>query len=367
VWSAVFGISAAAGPICGGLLVQGIGWRSIFWINVPVVLLTLGLISRYAPETRAPQARRLDLPGQALILAATSAAIGALIEAPSLGWTAPATLALFVLAAALLAAFIAAERRARQPLIDLRFFASPLFSGAASIAVLSFAIYSGLLLLSTLYLQEVRGASPVQAGLELIPSLGTMTFVSPIVGRVMAVRGHRAMLAISGLLLAGGTTVLALAPPGCSYGLLALAYALIGLGLATVNPPITHVAVSGMPTEQAGVASAIASSTRQLGNAFGVAVLGSLLSSLLAARLVTLADHPGLLAGTRRALLAAAREGGQLHAGAPAGAHALFAGAFVASAHVAWWLATGFGVAITAIALATGWPRLGRSPARAAS
>jgi EmrB/QacA subfamily drug resistance transporter len=352
IWSAVFGIAAAAGPICGGLLVQGIGWRSIFWVNVPVVAVALALITRFAPETKAPVARRLDLPGQALILVAMAALVAGLIEAPTLGWTAPGTLGLLALAVFALAGFIAAERRAVQPLIDLRFFASPPFSGAASIAVLAFAVFSGLLLVSTLYLQEVRGASPVEAGLELVPALGMMAIVGPLVGRLIAVRGSHAVLTLSGLLMAAGTAILAILGAHAPYGLLALAYGLTGLGLATVNPPITHAAVSGMPVTQAGVASAIASSSRQLGNALGVAVIGSLLSSLLSARLAAIARMPSLGASARAALRAASRNGGELRS-ASAQAHALFGGAFVHAAEAGWWAATGFGVAISLIAFLT--------------
>jgi EmrB/QacA subfamily drug resistance transporter len=357
VWSAVFGIAAAAGPILGGVLVQGPGWRSIFWVNLPLCALTFALITRYAPETKSAHPRELDLPGQALILLAVGALIGALIEAPSLGWTSGATLGLFGAALVTLGGFIAVERRANEPLIELRFFSSAPFSGAASIAVLAFAIFSGFLLLSTLYLQEVRGASPLAAGVELLPAMGVMTVVAPLVGRVIARSGSRGLLTWSGVLLAAGSAALALAGASSPYGLLVLAYALVGFGSAFVNPPITHAAVSGMPTSQAGVASAIASSTRQLGNALGVAILGSLLTSVLSARLTTLGHASGLPATTRRVLLDAARHAATLHTAAIGGrARGLLDGAFVAASHPAWWLAAGMGGLIALIGFTTSAP-----------
>jgi EmrB/QacA subfamily drug resistance transporter len=363
VWSSVFGVAAAAGPIFGGLLVEGPGWRAIFWVNLPVVAITLLLVSRYAPETKAPHPRGIDLPGQGLILVTVAAATAAFIEAPSQGWTAPVILALFALALLALAGFIAVERRVFEPLIDLHFFSSPPFSGAAAIATLAFAVFSGFLLINTLYLQEVRGASPLRAGVETLPALGVMALASPVVGRVIAWRGSRALLAWAGVMLAGGTAVLAFEQPGSPYILLAGAYVLVGLGLALVNPPITHAAVSGMPAAQAGVASAIASSTRQLGNVLGVAVLGSMLTSLLAARLITLVHASDLAASTRRQLLVASRHGALLHIAAARGhARALLDGAFVDASHAGWWLAAGLGCVIAVV----GYTTAGRHRAPAA-
>jgi EmrB/QacA subfamily drug resistance transporter len=356
IWSAVFGIAAAAGPLVGGLLVEGPGWRSIFWVNLPVVAVTFALITRFAPETKAPHPRRLDLPGQLLILVTIASATAGFIEAPAQGWASAPIIGLFALALLALAGFIATERRAVEPLIDLRFFSNPSFSGAAAIATLAFAVFSGFLLLNTLYLQEVRGASPLGAGLELLPAMAMIALGSPLVGREVALRGSRIPLTFGGATVASGTLVLALAQPHSPYLVLAGAYALVGLGLALVNPPITYTTVSGMPTDQAGVASAIASSTRQLGNVLGVAVLGSLLTSLITSRLLALGHASGLPQATRRQLLAAAHHGALVHGGS-ASVHALYATAFVDSGHVAWWVATGLGCAVALIGYATGRPR----------
>ena len=358
VWSAVFGIAAACGPIFGGLLVQGPGWRAIFYANLPIVAITLVLISRYAPETKAPRARKIDVPGQLLILLFMATATAGFIEAPTQGWTSAPILGLFALALVALTAFILAERRAVEPLIQLRFFANPPFSGAASIGTLAFSVFSGFLLLNTLYLQEVRGASPLSAGIETLPAMVVMTFCAPIVGHVVARRGSRGLLSASGVLLAAGTVVLALEQPHSPYLVLAAAYVLIGLGMAFVNPPITHAAVSGMPAAQAGVASAIASSSRQFGNVLGVAVIGSILTSLLVSRLTTLGHAAYLPLQTRHQLLVAATHGALLHAGAASSqTRGLLDVAFVDASHAGWWLAGGLSCVIAVV----GWTTSARA------
>ena len=351
IWSGVYGLAAAAGPICGGLLVDGPGWRSIFWVNLPVVALTLWLVRRYAPETRAPRPRRIDAYGQLLIALALASATAAFIEAPSRGWSSPPILGAFALALAALAAFVTVERRVHEPLIDMSFFRSPPFSGAAAVATLAFAVFSGFLLLNTLYLQEVRGASALRTGIELLPAMAMVALFAPVAGHVVARHGSRSLLVASGFLMGAGAIVLALFErPGSPYLLLAGAFALVGLGMALVNPPVTHAAVSGMPQAQAGVASAITSSTRQFGNAMGVAIIGSILTSLLAARITTLESLRSLAPATRHQLALAASHGALVReAQAGHAARALLDGAFVDASHVAWWVAGGLGLAIAAV------------------
>ncbi|MET9866440.1 MFS transporter [Streptomyces sp. NPDC006386] len=276
-WGAVVGISMAAGPLVGGLLVESVGWRSIFWINLPVGLAALLLTLRFVPESRAPRARRPDPVGQVLVIALFGSLTYAIIEAPS---TAFASLApLVILALAALAALLRYEPRRAEPLIDLRFFRSAPFSGATVIAVSAFAALGGFLFLSTLYLQNVRGLTALEAGLWMLPMAVPTFLCAPMSGRLVGSRGPRLSLLIAGLAMTASGVLFAAFEAETSDVTLFLGYVLFGVGFGFVNAPITNTAVSGMPRAQAGVAAAVASTSRQLGQTLGVAVVGAVLAS----------------------------------------------------------------------------------------
>ncbi|MDQ8701066.1 MFS transporter [Streptomyces sp. LHD-70] len=320
VWGGVVGISMAAGPLVGGLLVDTVGWRSIFWINLPVGLAALLLTIRYVPESRAPKPRRPDPVGQLLVMALLGSLTYAIIEAPAAGWTSPETLLLASVAALALAGLLIYEPRRAEPLIDLRFFRSAPFSGATVIAVCAFAALAGFLFLSTLYLQDVRGLDALDAGLWMLP-MAALTFLSaPLSGRLVGSRGPRFSLLVAGVAMSASGVLFAAFDAETSDVTLVLGYVLFGLGFGFVNAPITNTAVAGMPRAQAGVAAAVASTSRQIGGTLGVAVIGAVLASGLAG--------PG--------------EAG-----------------FVAASRPAWWIITGCGLCVLAVgALTSGtWAR----------
>jgi len=279
IWSGIFGVATACGPIVGGVLVSAAGWRSIFWLNVPICAAMIAATVRYVPESRAPRPRRVDVPGQLLMIALLGSLTYAVIQGPVAGWTAVPVLALFAVAALAAAAFIAVERAAAEPLIELRSFRSLPFTGACVSAVLSFIVLGGFLFVFTLYLQEVRGDSPLTAGLSLLPATLVMAAAAPVAGQLTAHRGPRVPLIASGLCIAAGLALLLGLGQGTSYAWLAVALAVLGAGLGLVNPPITNTGVSGMPPAQAGVASAVISVTRQVGSLLGVAVMGDMVTS----------------------------------------------------------------------------------------
>jgi EmrB/QacA subfamily drug resistance transporter len=281
VWAAVVGVSMALGPVIGGLLVGSVGWRSIFWINLPVGLAAILLTLRFIPESRAPKARRIDWGGQALVVVFLASLTYGIIEAPDRGWGSAVILSAFTLAALALIGLIVWEGRRHEPLIDLRFFRSVPFSGAAVIAVAAFAALGGFLFLNTLYLQDVRGLSPLRAGLCTLPMAVMTMLLPPISGRIVGTRGARIPLLIAGVFLTGGCVMLSQAGATTSFSWLFASYVVFGIGFGFVNAPITNAAVSGMPRAQAGVASAIASTSRQIGSTLGVAVVGALLASSL--------------------------------------------------------------------------------------
>ncbi|THA50853.1 MFS transporter [Streptomyces sp. A1136] len=316
LWGGVVGISMAAGPLIGGVLVDSVGWRSIFWVNLPVGLAALVLTLRYIPESRAEHPRRPDPVGQLLVVALLGSVTYGIIEAPSAGWGSPTVLGCAGLAVAALVGLLAYEPRRDEPLIDPRFFRSAPFSGATVIAVSAFAALSGFLFLNTLYLQEVRGLDALEAGLYMLPMAAPAFFCAPLSGRLVAAVGPRLPLVVAGTAMGASGLLFAVLSAEASDPLMFAGYVLFGIGFGMVNAPITNTAVSGMPRAQAGVAAAVASTSRQTGGTLGVAVIG--------------------------AVLAAGLSGG---------------GGFVAAALPAWWIITLCGALVLAVGVATtgGW------------
>lgn len=278
-WGATVGISLGLGPVVGGLLTQSVGWRAIFWINVPIGIAAVILTALYVPESRAQRARRIDPVGQILVLVALASLTYAIIEGPGAGWFSAQTLGTFALALVALLCFVVYEPRRRDPLIDLRFFRSAPFSGATVIAVSAFAAFVGFLFVNTLYLQDVRGYSALDAGLCTLPLAAAALICSPLSARLLSNRGPRPALLIAGACMVVSALVLTTLTPTTPLGLLLGVYAIFGVGFGFVNPPITYTAVSGMPNAQAGVAAAVASTSRQVGQALGVAVIGSIVGA----------------------------------------------------------------------------------------
>ncbi|MBV9335346.1 MAG: MFS transporter [Solirubrobacterales bacterium] len=295
-WGAVFGLSMALGPVVGGALVDSVGWRSVFFVNVPIGVIAFVLTTMYVPRSRADRPRRLDPVGQLLVILALASLTYAIIDAPRAGWASAGTLGLFALAVICFAALVFYELRRREPLIEMRFFRSAPFSGASTIAVCAFAATGGFLFLNTLYLQGVRHLSPFHAGLYLLPMAGMVLVFAPISGWLVSRRGARPSLVIAGAALTVASLMLTRLAPHTPAAYLLAAYFLFGLGSGLINPPITNTAVSGMPASQAGVASAIASTSRQVGMTLGVAVIGAISGGTISGAIgpsFARATHPG--------------------------------------------------------------------------
>ncbi|MEV6107668.1 MFS transporter [Streptomyces sp. NPDC051940] len=328
VWAAVFGLSTAAGPVAGGALLAGLDWRALFWINAPVVVAALLLSAVFVPESRAPRARPLDLPGQVLLTVVLAVVVGVLIEGPRIGWTSPAALAGYLGAAVATAGFVRVESRRRDALMDLRLFVRPVFSGAVVGAVAVFVALSMTLLLNTLYLQHTRGWTPLAAGVTTLPLAVGATVCAPWSGRMVGRTGPRLPLLLAGGFITAGGLCLVRLTPHTSVLLLLAAYAFIGVGFGFANAPITNTAVNGLPPARAGVAGAITSTARQLGSALGIAVAGGLVAATGPAGLAH-ASRPGwiVVAGCGVLLLLVARlsRPGEAER-APAGVHSTGAG-----------------------------------------
>jgi len=318
VWGGVVGISLAAGPIVGGALVSSIGWRSIFWINIPVGIAGFVLAARFVPESRAAHARRFDPVGQASLIALFASVTYTIIEAPTAGWGSTKILTSMIIAVGALASVLYFEPRSAEPLIDLRFFRSAPFSGASIIALGAFGALGGFLFLNTLYLQDARHLSPLHAGLDVLPMALPTLVLAPVSGRIVGSRGARIPLVFGGVMVLAGSLMLTRMSDTTSFTWLFFAYLCFGSGFGAVNPPITNAAVSGMPRSQAGVAAGVASTSRQIGSSLGVAVVGALATSA---------------------------ERGPLHLG------------LAAATHPGWWVVAGCGAVMLVLAFVTtsGW------------
>jgi EmrB/QacA subfamily drug resistance transporter len=278
IWGAVAGLSLGLGPVIGGALTGTIGWRSIFWINVPIGIAAAVLAARFVPESKAARARAFDPIGQALVLIGLATLTGGVIEGPHAGWGSGLIAGLFVTAAMALLAFVLYEPRRNDPLLDLRFFRSVPFLSATLLGLSSFSCFAGFLFLDALYLQQVRGFSAFRTGLFTLPLAIMMVVWSPWSGRLVGRYGTQPSLLVAGTGFMASTLMLTGLDQQTPAGWLLVAYALFGVGLGMVNPAISNSAVSGMPLSQAGVAAAIASTSRQVGAAIGVAVSGMMVA-----------------------------------------------------------------------------------------
>ncbi len=282
VWGSVVGISMALGPIVGGALIEYVDWRAVFWINLPICALAILLTAIFVPESKSATMRDLDPFGQALGMVFLFGVVYVLIEGPGLGWTNIRTIVVAVISATAFAGFLRYEARRRDPFIDLRFFRSVPFASATMIAVCAFAAWGAFLFMMSLYLQEERGFSAMHTGLIFLPvAVGALVF-SPLSGRLVGRFGARPSLLASGFLITVATLMLTLLTHSTPVWLLLVIFAVFGIGFSIVNAPVTNAAVSGMPTDRAGAASAIASTSRQVGVSLGVALCGSIAGAALA-------------------------------------------------------------------------------------
>ena len=326
IWGGVVGISLGLGPVIGGILIQTVGWRWIFWINVPIGILAIVLAARFVPESRAPRARRIDPVGQVLVIITLSTLTYAIVESSRLHWHSPVLWSILLLAVVAGTCLVLYERHRTDPLIDPRFFASAPFSGATVIAVCAFGGYAGFLFLNTLYLQEVRGFSALQAGLTILPMAAVTMVCAPMSGRLVGAGRARLALIVAGSAMAVAAAALTVMSRSTPIDYLIACYVLFAVGFGTVNAPITNTAVSGMPVSQAGVAAAIASTSRQVGATLGVAVIGAVLAA-------------GVVVGHGGAADASAESVGLLsHAG------------------TAWWIVCGCAVVVLVLGVVTTGP-----------
>jgi MFS transporter, DHA2 family, methylenomycin A resistance protein len=277
-WSMVAGLGLAAGPTLGGLVTQEIGWHFIFWVNVPVGLAALLLAAWYVPESRNPQPRPPDLPGQVLAVAALGTATFAIVEGQARGWTSAPVAGCAAAAVACAGLFVWAEQARPSPMVPLALLRRGQLPVAAVVALcMTFGMY-GMFMLASLDFQDERGASPVVAGLELLPLPAVFVVLSPLAGRLVNRLGPRLPMAAGMTLMGTGLAMYAAVGGDGPLPLTEVAFVITGTGLALNTGPVVGVAVSAVAPRLAGLASGIANLARMLGAALGVAVQGTALA-----------------------------------------------------------------------------------------
>jgi EmrB/QacA subfamily drug resistance transporter len=308
IWGAVVGIGVAVGPVTGGFLLEHFWWGSVFLALVPFAVVTAGLAVWLVPETRDPDAPAMDRPG---VLAA-SATIGVLvytiIEAPHHGWRSPLTLGGFVLTLVLAAAFVAIERRATDPMLDLEVFRNRAFSAASMAVTVAFFALFGFVFLVTQFFQFIRGYGPLSTGLRILPVAGSIA-VGAVVGQLLTGRFGTRVIVMVGLTLLGGSFAwISVSPIDMSYHVIVGQMIMMGLGLGLTQTPATDSILSVLPPAKAGVGSAINDATREAGGTLGVAVIGSVFASIFASHLgnSSLAQLPGSALAQARSSVGAA-------------------------------------------------------------
>jgi EmrB/QacA subfamily drug resistance transporter len=286
VWAATAGVGAALGPITGGFLLQHFYWGSVFLVNLPIVALGLLAGVFLIPDSKDPSAPRLDLVGAALSIVGLASLLFAIIEAPVNGWGDPLTIIAFVLGAAVLALFGWWELHSDHPMLDFTFFSNPRFSAASASITLTFFAMFGSLFIFTQYLQFVLAYSPLQTGVRLLAFAIPMMIVAPLSARFVDKLGTKSIVAAGMVLSTLGLVLLSFISADSSYPDLAWRMVVMASGLALTMAPATESIMGSLPLAKAGVGSAVNDTTRQVGGALGVAVLGSVYTSLYGSHVV---------------------------------------------------------------------------------
>jgi MFS family permease len=277
------GIAMALGPMLGGALIELGDWRAVFWINLPICAAAILLTAIFVPESRSATMRDVDPIGQALAVTFLFSVVFVLIQGREMGGSAAPSAAISIVAALALLGFLRYESRRNDPFIDLRFFHSIPFASATVIAVCAYAAYGAFLFMMSLYLQGARHYSAVHTGLMYLPISVAALTLSPLSGRLVGRFGSRPSLVAAGIMITAATLMLADLTVTAPVWAVVAIFAVFGAGFAMANAPITTTAVSGMPTDRAGAASAVASTSRQVGVSIGVALCGSLGGAALTA------------------------------------------------------------------------------------
>jgi EmrB/QacA subfamily drug resistance transporter len=280
IWAGVSALGLSAGPVVGGFLVERASWSAVFWVNVPVGAVAAIVCLWAVTESRDERHRHLDVVGTALVTTGLFTLVVALIRTSADGWTSPATVGLLIAAAVSLALFVAWEHRNREPMVPLRFFRRPTFATSTTVSLLVGFAFIGVLYLVVLYLQNVKGYSPLQAGLRTLPLTLTQAATAANAGKLDRRFGARTKMSVGMLLLAAGLFGLAQIHVTTSYNLIWPFQVLLGLGMGLAMPAVAAAGMAAVDPDQSGIASGVINASRQVGGALGIAVLGSIAATI---------------------------------------------------------------------------------------
>ena len=279
VWAGVSALGLAIGPVTGGFLLEHFWWGSVLLVNVPVVIGALVGGWFLVPDSRDPSAPRVDIPGAVLSMAGLATLLWGLIEGPTKGWRSGEVLGAFAVGLVLIGSFLAWERHTDEPMLDVNFFKRPRFSAASAAITFTFMALMGMIFVLTQYLQSVHGFSPLKAGAVLIPMSAVMMVLAPLSARVVEQIGTKLVLGSGLVIVSIALSLMALFTVGTSTWWIIAATMLLASGMANVMAPATESIMGSLPREKAGVGSAVNDTTRQMGGAIGVALIGSLMAS----------------------------------------------------------------------------------------
>ncbi len=298
IWASCNGLAFIIGPTLGGWLLNSIGWRSIFYLALPVCAVTLALTYYAVRESSAPQGRKLDIPGQGLGIAGLGAFAFAAIEGSHWGFLSAPIIAIACVAIVALVLFVWVESRTSGPLLPISFLRRPVFSAAlASAGLMTFGMYA-LLFIMPLYFQIMRGASPLVAGLELLPMSASFVIISQLVGYATNAFGPRIVMTTGMACMGMGEIALAFIGADTNIALVSLALFVVGIGLGLNTAPVNGVAVAALPPERSGTASGVLNTARMVGATLGVAILGAVFATYAGQQ----PTGPGFLSGLGAAL-----------------------------------------------------------------
>jgi EmrB/QacA subfamily drug resistance transporter len=287
VWSGVIGIGVVLGPLVGGLLLDHFWWGSVFIVNVPIAALAIVAARALVRESRDIHAPRVDWTGGALSVVGLVTLVTAIIEAPNHGWTSVPVVALFTISTVALSAFALWEARVEHPMLDVSFFRNRRFSAASATITLAFFALFGFVFLSTQYLQFVLGFTPFQAGVRTLPFAAAMIVVAPASPTLVDRLGTKRVVVGGLLLFTTGLLIASTITVTTGYTRLGLAMLLLGAGLGLSSAPATESIMGSLPRNRAGIGSAVNDTAREVGGALGVAIVGSIASSIYRSHLAS--------------------------------------------------------------------------------
>ncbi|GEE04171.1 MFS transporter [Gordonia spumicola] len=357
VWAATSGVAIAIGPVLGGWLLEHFSWASVFWVNVPfgvvAFVAVLGVIGPRGLDEHA-LLPRFDAVGVVLSIAGLGLLTYSVIEGPAAGWASARTIVGLLVAAAILAVFVAHQRRVSDPIFDVMLFANRRFAAAAAMVAVAFFALFGFIFLITQYFQAVQGYSPLQAGVRTLPFALVVAALSPAAMAAAHRFGPRPVAVTGALLMASGFGLVQFVDQQSTYfGLIIWSMMLMAAGLAFISGPCTQVIMDALTPEQAGAGSAVNDTTREIGGTLGVAVLGSVLTSVYASDVADRLTALGVPAPAREIAEQSVMAGVEVSSRAPAGAgpaiHDVVSSAFIDGLAQATWVAVGVSLLSAAV------------------